>query len=205
MHLEFRVLGFLIELRIAELEDDVVGFHRGARAEQDPLDPSLRSGRNPANILRNQRSEPADLANHRSAFDGVGPERRRVHGRRGRPQPREPDADSCDDDEANREVASPLELLLAGIRWPGNIHVAILRRRKCEKGSDLFRRLGSGVRDQGLGTSAAQADCQCRLTMFRNATTTSGSNWVEAPRRSSETASTASSRRRYRRSWVIAS
>ena len=64
--------------------------------------------------------------------------------------------------QADRDVTSPLELLLAGIRRPGNVHVCRSLDGKTAKKDRIFFRdqgLGSGTRDQGPGIRDGTKDC----------------------------------------------
>ena len=64
--LQLGVVQLLFELRVGQLQDHAVGFHRGAGAQDDLVDAPLRGRRNPADVFRHQRAEAAHLAEHRA-------------------------------------------------------------------------------------------------------------------------------------------
>jgi hypothetical protein len=109
-----RLTELLLELGIAELEDDGVGRHDRTRANHDALDPALRRRRNPAPrfVHRKQRSEAAHLSQHRSAFHRIHPHRCLFNrGRRGL-ETRQNDRDEADHEHAGNRERYAAELLL---------------------------------------------------------------------------------------------
>src|SRR5436853_191764 len=79
-----------LEVRIAQLEDDRVRLDERSREHAYPLDASVGGGRDPADVLRDERAEPAHVAQHRAALDGVHEDARPIDARRRRLEPREP-------------------------------------------------------------------------------------------------------------------
>ena len=83
LQLQFGIVQFLLEGRIAQFENHRVGAHRGAGPEHDSLYPADRRRRNPADVLWNERAQAADLADHRAPFDRVDPDGRALDARGG--------------------------------------------------------------------------------------------------------------------------
>ena len=90
-HLQVFVVGFgnlegvlrgqqlVFQLRAGKNHHHRIGPHRGARPDQDALHPAIGRGGHQQSVFRNQGSETAHVAQHRSAFDGIRPESRHLH------------------------------------------------------------------------------------------------------------------------------
>ncbi len=120
--LEACVQRFLLNLRIAQLENDAVRQDGRAWLQQYALDPCVGRRRNPACVLRHERARPADLPDDRAALDRVAKQRVRRHRRRRRFHPCERDRDGNDQDHgdhagANAQQAAPFQKC----RVPGDI------------------------------------------------------------------------------------
>jgi hypothetical protein len=83
LQLPFGIKHALFHIGIGQFNQNGVGFNRGAGQDQDTLDPSGVQGRNPENFFWNKRTDTADLAEHVTAFDGIGPNLGLIDRRRG--------------------------------------------------------------------------------------------------------------------------
>ena len=73
LHLELGFLQFLLELRIAQLEDHALAIYCGAWTQDDPLDARLRRRGDPADVFGDERADASDLAHERAALDLIDP------------------------------------------------------------------------------------------------------------------------------------
>ncbi len=89
----------LLELGIAELQDDGRRHDGRPGPEQNTLDASLGSGVDPPDVEGHERAGASNEAEHRAAFHGVDPDGRAIDGRSGRFQTRHADRDQDDDDQ----------------------------------------------------------------------------------------------------------
>jgi hypothetical protein len=60
---KFRVERFLLDLRIAQFQDDRVRFDLGTGTQQNPLDAAISRGREPPGVLGDERAKAANLPN----------------------------------------------------------------------------------------------------------------------------------------------
>ena len=70
------------------------GVDDRAGAQDDLVDAALGARGDPADFLRHERAEAADLADHRAAFHGVDPHEVALDGGRGGLEPREAEGDA---------------------------------------------------------------------------------------------------------------
>ena len=61
----------LLQLGVAQLDDDGVGGDGGSRSNHDPFDVAVGGRRDPPDSLRHERAYPPHLPDQRSALDGV--------------------------------------------------------------------------------------------------------------------------------------
>jgi hypothetical protein len=115
--LELGCQDLLLQIRVRHLEDDTIRLDLRARAEDVALDATGGGGRDPPDVLGDERAGAADLTDHRSALDRVDPHRRAVHTRRGRPEARHADGDANDREEGNGAVEDPSDLFLSFDFW----------------------------------------------------------------------------------------
>ena len=112
--LQLGVHELLLNLLVAELEDDGVGGEDlGARQRDDALYGGVGFRGDPADVFGHERSRPSGLADHLAALDGLAPGRAALDGGRGRLQLREDHGDERhhDDGRAGDDCAANLLLL----------------------------------------------------------------------------------------------
>ncbi len=114
---KLRFLDGLLQIRVAQLQNDGVGRNLRTRPQQDALDPPLGGGRNPPDVFRDERAGPADLAQHLPPLHAVDPDGSTLDGRRRRLEPRHPDRHEDDGNEGRDTVGATANLLLAGDAW----------------------------------------------------------------------------------------
>ena len=78
--------------------------------------------RDPADVLGNQRAQPADLPHHRPPLDRVGPDDRPVDGGRGRPEAGQPDADERHRNHGHPGVGCLPDAFVPQVGGTGDIH-----------------------------------------------------------------------------------
>ena len=102
LELRVSVEGCLFDGRVAELKNDAVGLYGCARMENDPIHVGVGTGRDPADILRDQGAQAVHFPDHRTPFDGVDPHQAPFHGGHGWFEAGEEDryANQCHDDNA---------------------------------------------------------------------------------------------------------
>jgi hypothetical protein len=115
-----RVSKLLLELGIAELEDDGLGLHIDARQEDAALDASARPCRHPSNRLGHddERSRAAHLADHLTPLHRVHPHGGPVDRRCRRLESGKPEADGRDPGENRPRDDGGANPLLAGHALP---------------------------------------------------------------------------------------
>ena len=69
---------FLLDLWVAQFENDRIRTHQGARPKQNSLDAAIGRRRQPTRVFRDERAEATHLANERPARDGIDQQRRAV-------------------------------------------------------------------------------------------------------------------------------
>ncbi len=122
-----RVQRFLLDLRVAQFEDDGLGLHLRAWTQQDSLDAAVSVGRQPAGVLGDERAEAADLAHERPALHRVDEQRGAIDGRRRRLHARERDGDEGDDHEDRHRIRAVTQSLASKDgRVAGKIHHGLL-------------------------------------------------------------------------------
>ena len=127
-HLVLCVERLLLQLRIAQIEDDRVRFHRRAGKQIAFLDAPLGGRWDHPHRFRHEGAEAANFAEHRTALHGVGPDRRFVDARRGRLQARQRSRDHDDHQQGRADIdvaANPF--LPLNIR-PRYVHIEYLIR-----------------------------------------------------------------------------
>ena len=115
-----RVTKLLLELRIAQLEDDRLGLHIDARKENAPFDASAGPGRHPSNRLGqdDERSRAAHLADHLAPLHRVHPHRGPIDRRRRGLESGKPEADGSDPGDNRPGDDGGSNPLLAGHALP---------------------------------------------------------------------------------------
>lgn len=84
VELQPRVDDFLLERRIVQLEHHRVWLDLGPWPQQDASDAAIGRGGNPRRVDGNEGAGASDLAHQFAALDRVEPQRRAIHGGRGR-------------------------------------------------------------------------------------------------------------------------
>ena len=115
----------LLQLGVAQLEDDGVGRDEGAGPDDDPFHGPVGGGRDPADLLRDQGAGAAHLTHHRAALHRVEVDGVAVDERRRRLQPRDAARDDDDHDGRNRGVQSLAALLRACEIGSGDVHLSL--------------------------------------------------------------------------------
>ena len=115
----------LLQLGVAQLEDHGGGGDEGAGADDDPLDGAVGSGRDPADLLRDQRPGAAHLPDHRAALHRVQIDRVAIDARRRRLEARDACRDDDDHDGRNHGIQSLAKLLPACEIGSGDVHFSL--------------------------------------------------------------------------------
>jgi hypothetical protein len=111
----FGLAELLLQLRLAQFEDDRVGRDFDAGTNQDALDATLGGSRNqaPGLVDRHQCAQATDLPCHRPSFDDINPDGRALDGRRRGLEARQDDRDKGDDEHAGDRKRDATQFLLA--------------------------------------------------------------------------------------------
>ena len=120
--LVFGVQRVALQRGIAQFQNDAVGFHDGARAQDNPVHARIRLCRDPADVFRNECAEATNFAKHGPPFYLVGPNRSAVDGRSGRAQTRKPESDTSDEQNGDGGVQDASNFLSVSVRWALNVH-----------------------------------------------------------------------------------
>jgi hypothetical protein len=110
---ELRFAVRLFDTRAAQFENHRIRLDNGAGPEHDALDPACRRRRNPADVFRNQRAGPANLAQHLAALDGIDPHGRAVDARSRGLEPGHADGDGADGEQGDCPVDGSANLFLS--------------------------------------------------------------------------------------------
>ena len=115
----------LLQLGVAQLEDHPGGGDEGAGSDDDPLDGAVGGGRDPPDLLRDQRAGAAHLPDHRTALHRVQIDRVAVDARRGRLQARDAQRDDSHRQDRGHGIQSLAQLLLPCEIGSGDVHLSL--------------------------------------------------------------------------------
>ena len=113
-----RVDGFLLDLRIAQFQDDRIGTDLCAGPQQNPFDATIGRGRQPPGVLGHERAEAPHLPDDGASLHGVREDDCAIDVRRRgfHPREREGDGDDRDDtDQCQSGLANPFALENCGV------------------------------------------------------------------------------------------
>ena len=149
LQLKLRIDGRLLSLRIAHLQQDGPGFDLRTGQHMNSDDSCLGFGRDLANrfLGGNESADSADLSQHRTAFNGIGPHCFALHGGGRGFQSRNSNRDSSHRQDCDRAHDHLATAFLSLQLWASDIHrIVRSNERTTNQKSQLPRSNGDSPR-----------------------------------------------------------